>query len=252
MRVNLSRFWFGLLLLIPLIAQGQQRIAPPEPPRLVVSGTPERPVALRTVKVDTEIAGGVAVTRVEMVFFNPNRRVLEGELQFPLLDGQAITGFALDIDGKLRDAVPVERARGQAVFEDITRVRVDPALLQATQGNNFKLRVYPLPAGGTRTVVVRYSESVAGHYRLPLQYADLETFSLRMRVVGERTPSVSPSALAFKRSGDAWIGQMERKSFTGESLLEVAVPAPRAAVVQGPGHQLLAGAALSMDENGEV
>lgn len=28
--------------------------------------------------------------QVEMVFVNPNRRVLEGELQFPLLAGQTI------------------------------------------------------------------------------------------------------------------------------------------------------------------
>src|SRR5574341_397521 len=213
MRVNLSRFSLGFLLCIPLLAQAQQRIAPPQPPRLVISGTPERPVALRTVKVDTEIAGGIAVTRIEMVFFNPNRRVLEGELQFPLLDGQAISGFALDIDGKLRDAVPVERARGQALFEDITRVRVDPGLLQATQGNNFKLRVYPLPAGGTRTVVIRYSESLAGRYRLPLEYADLETFSMRVRMADKTVHSV------------------ERKNYTAQGIYELAIPVSRGPVV---------------------
>ena len=74
-----------------------------------------------------------------MEFFNPNRRVLEGKLQFPLRAGQVVTGFALDIDGALRDAVPVEKARAQQVFEDITRRSVDPGLLQTTAGNNYEL-----------------------------------------------------------------------------------------------------------------
>src|SRR6185295_2719411 len=97
---------------------------------------------------------------VEMAFHNPNRQVLEGELQFPLLEGQSVVGMALDIGGRLRDAVPVEKARGQAVFEDVTRTRVDPALLEATQGNNYKLRVYPIPPNGERRVVIRYSEAL--------------------------------------------------------------------------------------------
>jgi len=205
------------IALIPLSAfraEAQQPIAPPIlTPQLVVAGGAEQPVRLRALRIDAEIAGSVAQTRIEMTFFNPNRRILEGELQFPLLDGQAITGFALDIDGRLRDAVPVAKARGQAVFEDITRVRVDPGLLQATQGNNFKLRVYPLPPGGTRTVVIRYSESLAGLYRVPVEYTDLESFSLRVRA-GERS-----------------LAQVERKSFTSQGMLEVAVPSPRDALV---------------------
>ena len=75
-----------------------------------------------------------------MTFFNPNRRALEGEVQFPLLPGQSMAGFARDINGVLRDAVPVDKARGQAVLEDVIRGNIDPDLLEAIQGNNFKLR----------------------------------------------------------------------------------------------------------------
>ena len=95
------------LLLMPfasLRAQAPQHFVPlpapiPRPPVIAIAGPLERPVVLQSVKVDAEIAGSVALTRVEMVFFNPNRRALEGELQFPLLDGQSIVGFALDVDG---------------------------------------------------------------------------------------------------------------------------------------------------------
>src|SRR6185295_17569612 len=99
----------------------------------------------------------------------------EGELQLPLRDGQQIVSFARAVDGKLREAVPVPKARWRQVFEDIRRQRVDPGLLQATQGNNFKVRVYPILPQRTRTVAIRYSESLAirgtqATYRLPLDY----------------------------------------------------------------------------------
>ncbi len=99
------------------------------PPRLNVAQGANTPFVLQAIRIDTEIGGSRAITSVEMTFFNPNRRILEGELQFPLLDGQQVSGFALDIDGKLREAVPVEKAKGQQVFEDVIRQRIDPALL---------------------------------------------------------------------------------------------------------------------------
>ena len=96
-----------------------QFVAPPpsgwRPPALVVAGA-DQPVRLQSLKVDVEVAGGVAETRVQMEFFNPNSRVLEGKLQFPLGAGQVVSGFALDIDGQMRDAVPVEKARAEQVF----------------------------------------------------------------------------------------------------------------------------------------
>src|SRR5471032_1221477 len=118
------------------------------PPRMQVAAPAEKPVELSAVKVSVDVAGALAMTTVEMTFHNPNRRMLEGELQFPLLEGQEVVGFALDVDGRMREAVPVDRTRGQEVFEDITRARVDPGLLQVTQGNNYKVRVYPIPAQG--------------------------------------------------------------------------------------------------------
>lgn len=112
----------------------------------------ETPIQLHSLRQQVSVVGQTVMTRLTLQFHNPNARVLEGELQFPLQDGQAITGFALDIDGELRRAVPVAKTKGLQVFEEIVRGRVDPALLEATAGNQYKLRVYPLPALGSRTV----------------------------------------------------------------------------------------------------
>jgi tetratricopeptide (TPR) repeat protein len=185
--------------------------------RIAVSGA-ERPIELRSLGIESDITGGMAVTTVEMTFYNPNGRVLEGDLQFPLLDGQTVTGFALSMsEGKkmtMRDAVPVDKAKGRETFEAIARRNVDPALLEVTQGSNFKLRVYPLNPGQSRVVRLTYSERLSGEegvpiYRLPLSYAgSVEKFSLSVRASGvQDAPKVIGDvpggvSLNFNRSGE--------------------------------------------------
>lgn len=135
---------------------------------LEVSGA-EQPVRLESLSIAVEQLAGLAAARIEMRFRNPNARVLEGRLRFPLAEGETVTGFALDVDGELRDAVPVAKARAEQVFEDITRQRVDPGLLQYVEGNRHELRIYPLPPGGTRTVVLRLAMPADdGHLSWPL------------------------------------------------------------------------------------
>ena len=174
-------------------------IAPRVPVRLEARGA-ERPIELRALGITSAVTGRFAMTTVEMTFFNPNSRVLEGELQFPLADGQTVTGFALSMEeGKkavMREAVPVDKTRGRRTFEAIERRNVDPALLEVTQGNNFKLRVYPLNPGGERRVRVTYGEALpsAGDgvlYRLPLAYADkIGRIDIRLSAEGVSVPSV--------------------------------------------------------------
>ncbi|WP_434777059.1 VIT domain-containing protein [Neisseria sp. Ec49-e6-T10] len=124
-----------------------------EPINIVINNPQAKQhIQLQSVKINGVIIGSVAKTQVEFTLYNPNAIDLEGQLQFPLIAGQTVNGFALDINGQLRDAVAVEKAVGQQVFEDITRTKVDPALLEKNSTNFYKLRVYPIPAKGARTV----------------------------------------------------------------------------------------------------
>ncbi|MES2887988.1 MAG: VIT domain-containing protein [Pseudomonadota bacterium] len=149
------------------------------------------PVRLEHLQVRTEVLGSTAQTELEMSFHNPNDRVLEGSLQFPLREGQTVTGFALDIGGEWRDAVPVPKAKGQQVFEDVIRRRIDPALLEVTEGQHYKLRVYPLPAHGTRRVRLTLSETLGTaeaqgrRFDLPLQFGGpVGQMTVQVRLVG--------------------------------------------------------------------
>jgi tetratricopeptide (TPR) repeat protein len=209
----------------------------PMPPRIAVPlQAGDQPVEMRRVRIDTEISGGIAQTTVEMEFYNPNRRVLEGELQFPLLPGQEVVGFALDINGKLRDAVPVEKARGQEVFEEIVRRGVDPGLLSATQGNNYKLRVYPLFAQRSRFVRIRYVEALPlqgrqHSFRLPVEYPSVVgEYSLRITVndpaASPRTAGSTAGLVDFTRKGAVLVSDVTRKDFRGRGMVEIQLAAP--------------------------
>ncbi|MCW5654907.1 VIT domain-containing protein [Hydrogenophaga sp.] len=194
--VRLAAWLLLLSSFVCLPAQAQRPDAPALPQIRWTAPEAAVPVELRRLDVRADIAGRAVNTRIELELYNPNPRVLEAELQFPLLEGQSVTGFALDIDGELRPAVPVEKARGRQVFEDVTRARVDPALLEAVGGSFHRLRVYPLPAQGSRRVVLEIGEIVGGQgaatWRLPLaQQPAGARLNVAVRVAGAEPRAVS-------------------------------------------------------------
>lgn len=186
---------------------------PPAPPPLAVTAPllqvkgAEMPVQLQRAMLDGTVAAGLAEIRIELEFHNPNGRMLEGQLEFPLADGQQVAGFALDIDGVLRDAVPVPKAQGRQVFEAIERRRVDPGLLEQSAGNQFRLRIYPIPAHGSRRVAVTIRQTLPVdtqglRWTLPLQFArGAQQASVHLQASGIGAPRASnglPWAFALR------------------------------------------------------
>lgn len=229
----------------PALPQASRRPAPPMTSTpLLIAPAAEQPVQLRQARIEGEVQAGIAQTRITLEFHNPNQRVLEGELQFPLAEGQQITGFALDINGELREAVPVPKDRGRQVFEEIARRGVDPGLLEQSAGNQFRLRVYPLPAGGSRRVqlVVREPLAYAGQgwrWTLPLQFvAGAAAVELDVRAPKEAEAGSAPFRIADGRLH--WQGRGAQLP----AQLQWTLPAERKAQVQvarwQDGHYLLA------------
>ena len=144
-------------------------------------------VRLVSTEVTVEPGAGLLRTTLDMTFRNPSSRVLEGRLQFPLQPGQQVVAFALDVDGRMRDAVPVEKERGRQVFEAIERRGVDPGLLEQTEGDAFRLRIFPFAPGGTRRVRIVLLEAMERResgtaMTLPLQFAaDLDRVDVLVR-----------------------------------------------------------------------
>ncbi|WP_343605982.1 VIT domain-containing protein [Fluviicola sp.] len=146
-------------------------------PALLVKNKKEVSIPLRTKRlhIQTAIHGTYAETTLEIEFQNDNDRVLEGEFYFPLSEKQLISEFRLEVNGEMREGVVVDKDLGRVAFESTVRRKVDPGLLEWSKGNTFKARVYPIPAKGTKKVMISYVEELttnggANAYYLPLNY----------------------------------------------------------------------------------
>ncbi len=200
-----------------------------ETPQIKVSEK-EKAIQLIELKVQTEIVGNISQTTYEMVFYNPNNRVLEGELVFPLGEGQTVTGYALDIDGKMRNAVVVEKQKARQTFEQVIRQKIDPALLEQSEGNSYKSRIYPLPKKGTRKIKIVFEQELLVknnryYYELPLQYEKIKQFDLRIEVFKqESAPIVHNSNRQFERWEENYVLKHNEQNFTASKTLQIQIP----------------------------
>jgi len=227
----LKRLAFLLLALLPVCGQTPR----PMPGIHIKEADRSQPARLHDLRIGVKVIGHVATTTWDLTVFNPQDRVLEGELVFPLGDGQTVTRFAMDVNGRLREGVVVEKAKGRKTFEEIVRRNVDPGLLEKTAGNTFKARVYPIPAKGYKRVVLAYEQELpdAGArgllYQLPLAFTDkTATFGLRVEVLDQpEAPQTTSSPLAnfaFKAVQRGFVAEEMRQDFIPSSPLTVVIP----------------------------
>jgi len=208
-------------------------VEPCEAQRIEVTDKDAEAVLLESASIATEVTGRIAVTTLDLVFRNPNHRVLEGTLLFPLLEGQRVVRFALDVNGSLREAVPVEKDRSRVIFEEIERRGADPGLVEQTAGNTYRARIYPIPAEGTRHVRLAYQEDLAPSgeqttYRLSLDFPRLiKHFHLALNVhTGAAVPAQARTTLDLQLPPwrDGQFMEMEREDFDARGIFEIVLP----------------------------
>ena len=202
----------------------------------VVVKEKEASVYLKKMDVSVEIIGNVATTTMEMVFHNNNLyRQLEGELTFPMPEGVTISRYALDINGKLREAVPVSKAKATEVFESIEHRRVDPGLLERVEGNNFRTRIYPFPANGERTILIAYEQVLTlkdgdvMQYHLPFDYkGDIKEFSLHTKIYqAAKKPQLAEQpdgSFVFSENGRIYEASMYKTNYKPRKSLTINLP----------------------------
>ncbi len=116
----------------------------------------EKPLHLGLYSVDARVKGLFARVITEFTIHNDNRRVFEGELEFPLPDGGVVCGYAIDINGIMTDASVVEKEKARIAFENEVKKGVDPGLVEQVRGNAYRTRIYPIPANGSRRIRIEY------------------------------------------------------------------------------------------------
>jgi len=204
-------------------------------PTLKVNGEKENPVVLQQVAIAVAITGNIATTTMQLSFKNNGNRVLEGELTFPMPEGVTVSRYALDINGKMREAVPVSKARATEVFESIQHRNIDPGILEKVEGNNFRTRIFPLPVGGIRTVIIGYEEELKVNkehqlqYYLPFNYAQaIPRFSLHTSIWGTKEKPVlleqPDGSFTFSGHENIFTATMEKQNYQPVKSLLINLP----------------------------
>ncbi len=215
-------------------------------------------VTLASHQVKVRISGAVARTEVEEVFDNQTSEVLEGIYRFPLPPDAKIERLALEVDGKLEEGAFVDRDRAAAIWrgsivnaapearqhmqDEIVWVPGpwrDPALLEWQRGSRFELRIYPIPANGSRRVVLAYTQVIkptggVRRYTYPLAHdpsgsTRVGDFGVDVQVRGHDesfTVQARGYSLRQQSNGTTETLQLSEKNFvpTGDLMVEYALP----------------------------
>ncbi|MCD9610149.1 VIT domain-containing protein [Tenacibaculum maritimum] len=186
---------------------------------------------LSNLKVRVNITGNYATTTYDMQFYNGLDRTLEGDLVFPLGEGQSVYRFAMDLNGSLREAVVVEKELARAAYETTVRQNIDPALLEKTSGNNYKARVYPIFPKKNKRVVLTYEEKLSTVndklvYELPLGIQEVVgSFSLDIFTHGISIPPVIKSEFSkefnFIKKGNVISASLAKKNVAPQNSIKV-------------------------------
>lgn len=234
-----------VLLAVPGAAAAQ--IVPPDPmpPWPCPDCRPPSPdVVIEDYRVEVLIDAQVATTTVTQVFANRGFGIGEAVFLFPLPPGAAMTGLTLWIDGEPvpGEVLPADEAR--AKYQEIVRFLRDPALLEYADQGLVRLSVFPIPAGGERTVRLEYTEVLGAEgglvrYRHPLGreargLAAIEHLTARVEVrslaeiktvyspthsVSIDRPDAGTAVVGYESRGEASAGDFALYYSTAEGLI---------------------------------
>ncbi len=172
--VHDSEFWPGP---IPPPRPIPPRPIPPwpHPPRPIPPPRvyPFAPLEMTYAKVNARVTDQIAVTSVDQEFYNPNPQRLEGTFIFPVPKGAQINKFTMEIDGKQVEAELLAAEKAKRIYEDIVRKMKDPALLEYSGRDLFKVRIFPIEPNSKKRITLSYSQLLKAddglvNYVLPL------------------------------------------------------------------------------------
>jgi hypothetical protein len=204
-------------------------------PELTIKGDEAEKVRMSQLLVNVKVVGNIVYTTAEMHFFNSGNRQMEAELIFPLPENVSVSRYAIDINGKMREAVPVNKSKGKQVFEAVEHRRVDPGLLEKVDGNNFRTRIYPLMPNGERIVIIGYEEELAASdknnlmYQLVSRYPKkLDKFEINVSVLGiPEKPLVtgdSEKEIVFSKWDQTFQASLKKENYQPSEKLLFKIP----------------------------
>ena len=129
-------------------------------PRVPVSVTLNNafPLEVKYHHVDVDINDQHAVTSIDQEFYNSTPHTLEGYYIFPIPKNAVIKNFSMYIQGKEMKAELLDAVKAKNIYQDIVRNMKDPALLEYSSQEIYKLRIFPIEPHSTKRIKISYSE----------------------------------------------------------------------------------------------
>lgn len=203
-------------------------------PQLSIKDKDSSLVRLSQLKVTVKVVGNIAYTTTEMHFFNAATRDMEAELLFPLPEGVSVSRYAIDINGKMREAVPVNKNKGKQVFEAIEHRRIDPGLLERVEGNNFKTRIYPILPNKERIIIIGYEQELTYYdtaflsYQMVSAYTKkIDHFELEVAVIGSNEKPIITNdgkEITIEKFNAIYKAKIQEKNYLPNDKLLVKIP----------------------------
>jgi len=163
-----------LLFLAPAAVRGQGLLVVVDPneqvrlPRPIVIWPHPHPMPpmplppmsykIKELDVQARLIDQVAQIQVSQTFVNTGSQPMEVSFVFPLPYDGAVERMTLMIDGREYPAKLLDAKAARRMYEEIVRKNRDPALLEWLGTGLFRTSVFPVPAGASRTVTLRYSQ----------------------------------------------------------------------------------------------
>jgi Ca-activated chloride channel family protein len=151
-------------LLIPTAALADGIIIPNPP---VCDPSPCQPViipmdqlVIRYHHVTVTIRDQLAVTHVDLVFYNPNDWTIEGTYIFPVPDDAAVSGFTLWADGQPVEGQVLDATQARQTYEQIVSKMRDPALLEYIGRGAVQAHIFPIAPQGERRIELEYTQAL--------------------------------------------------------------------------------------------
>lgn len=200
-------------------------------------GSAARRLEIGRQSVRAVVREGLSETEVDQTFFNPGERDVEGWYWFTVPDNASVTSFALETNGNLVEGEFIESKEAAAQYTAAKSSGHAPAILEWVDARSYRARIYPIRAGGTRRVVLRYVQINPSNdgkltYVYPMGQGDpvrIGEFSLRVDL-GETGPKMKLSTLVDARvEGNGRSVTMRRSGYTprADFQLEATLPERR-------------------------
>jgi Ca-activated chloride channel family protein len=155
-RPFLSILLVGLCMpLHPAFAQGWMEMEGPRP------GPSTGPVSRVGSRVTIAVDDRIARVQVEERFRNAGGTVQEASYFYPLAGEASFTDFSLWMNDEELRGETMDANQARDIYESIVRRRKDPALLTLAGHGLVRAQVFPLQAGETRKIALRYTQLLA-------------------------------------------------------------------------------------------